>query len=78
MPLRARRATRVPHWTGKPGIQRTPPVSVTPPISWRSPCWQDERIPRMCLIRVRSQVLGRHDSHPEPGPHCTRWGRSSR
>jgi hypothetical protein len=50
------RATRVPHRTDNSGTERTTTVTVTTPASWPCPLYQLERIPRMCLIRMRSQV----------------------
>jgi hypothetical protein len=45
-----------------PGSQRTTTVTSTPPTSWSSSPEQQERIPRICLIRMRSRwsALGPH------------------
>jgi hypothetical protein len=58
----AGRATRVPHRTDNPGIERTTTVTTTPSMSWPSPHDQPERIPRICLIRMRPLV------QVQPGP----------
>jgi hypothetical protein len=44
----------VPHRTVSHGPQRTTTVTATPALSWRLALFQVERIPRMCLIRMRS------------------------
>jgi hypothetical protein len=48
------RATRVPHQTDNLGIERTTTVTSIRPLSWSSSPDQQERIPRICLIRKRS------------------------
>ena len=53
------RAIRVPHPRVNPGTQRTTTVTAAPPTSWSSSPDQQEGIPRICLIRMRSQVQGR-------------------
>jgi hypothetical protein len=55
-PFLTGRAIRVPHPRVDPGTQRTTTVTSMPPTSWSSSPDQQERIPRMCLIRMRSQV----------------------
>ena len=52
----AGRATRVPHQTGTHGTQRTTTVNLTRAGTGRLTLYQLERIPRTCLIRMRSQV----------------------
>jgi hypothetical protein len=53
-PFLTGRATPVPHRRVDPGTQRTTTVTSTPPTSWSSSPDQQERIPRMCLIRMCS------------------------
>jgi hypothetical protein len=55
-PFLTGRAIRVPHRRVDPGTQRTTTVTSTPPTSWSSSPDQQERIPRMCLIRMCSSL----------------------
>jgi hypothetical protein len=75
----AGRATRVPYRRVNHGTQRTTTVTLTPPMSCPCPLGQHERIPRMCLIRMRSQVQGRPSGnrltqHPGEKPTATGAG----
>jgi hypothetical protein len=70
------RATRVPHQTDNLGIERTTTVTSIRPLSWSSSPDQQERIPRICLIRMRS-VVQVHLCPPRPQP-CGRRGRVGR
>jgi hypothetical protein len=61
-PFLTSRAIRVPHPRVNPGTQRTTTVTSTSPTSWSSSPDQQERILRMCLIRMRALV------QVQPGP----------
>jgi hypothetical protein len=54
--LPARRATRMPDRRVNHGTQRTTTVTAIRPLSCRAALYQHERIPRIFLIRMRSQV----------------------
>jgi NADPH:quinone reductase-like Zn-dependent oxidoreductase len=60
--LPARRATRVPYRRVNHGAERTTTVTVTTPMTSPCPLYQLERIPRICLIRMRPLV------QVQPGP----------
>jgi hypothetical protein len=65
-PFLTGRAIRVPHPRVDPGTQRTTTVTSTPPTSWSSSPDQHERIPRICLIRMRSRRC-RRSARPAGG-----------
>jgi hypothetical protein len=76
-------ATRVPHRTDKPGVQRTTTVTRPPPMSCRLKRLQHERIPRICLISMRSRSsrppAWRFKPRPETrSPGCRRDSRARR
>jgi hypothetical protein len=85
-PFLTGRAIRVPHPRVHPGTQRTTTVTSTPPTSWSSSPDQQERIPRICLIRMRSQVqvlagpppivAGQSAAGTEPGALAAGLGRA--
>jgi hypothetical protein len=60
------RAIRVPHGTVKTGAQRTTTESLMPRVSWPVRTNQQERIPRICLPRMRSLVRTGSARHREP------------
>jgi hypothetical protein len=68
-----RRATRMPYRRVNHGIERTTTVTAIRPFSWSSSLDQLERIPGMCLVRMRSQVQGRSwGGRPRPARPCGR------
>jgi hypothetical protein len=60
-----------------PGTQRTTTVTSTPPTSWSSSPDQQERIPRMCLIRMRSWGIDRARSPARCGLWVGGWDPST-
>jgi hypothetical protein len=70
----AGRATGVPHQTDNSGIERTTTVTSIRPLRWRLALLLLERILRMCLIRMRSQMMPALDSTCGRPPAALRPG----